>query len=131
MTANKRCLGTSFTVMKPLIKITRRCARPCFSRNCGLLFAQLFMLASASSPLHDLSFLIFVGHLVKFALNDFAYAISDRLLFARVGDVAALTSPCCTTGYAYLHVVVDGPKVRIDELSRVISRTVHRLNRNV
>ena len=68
MTANKRCPGTSFTVMKPLIKITRRCARPCFSRNCGLLFAQLFMLASASSPLHDLSFLIFVGHLVKFAL---------------------------------------------------------------
>ncbi len=75
MTANKRCLGTSFTVMKPLIKITRRCARPCFSGNSGLLFAQLFMLASASFPLHDLSFLILVGLLVKFALHDFAFPI--------------------------------------------------------
>lgn len=89
------------------------------------------MLALASSPLHDLSLLILVGLLVKFALHDFASANSDTLLSARVGDVAALTSPCCTTGYAYLHNVVDGPKVRIDELSRVITRTDHRLNRNV
>ena len=89
------------------------------------------MLASASSPLHDLSFLILVGLLVKFALHDFAYAISDRLPSARVGDVAALTSPCCTAGYAYLHVVGDGTKVRIDELSRLISLTGHRLNRDV
>ncbi len=89
------------------------------------------MLASASFPLHDLLFLILVGLLVKFALHDFAYAISDRLLFARVSDVAALTSPCCITGYAYLRVVVNAPKFRIGELSRVISRTDHRLNRNV
>ena len=89
------------------------------------------MLASASSPLHDLSFLILLGLLVKFALHDFAYAISDRLLPARVGDVAALTSLCCTTAYVFPHVVVHGPKDRIDKLSRVVSRTDHRLNRNV
>ncbi len=72
-------------------------------RNSGLLFVHHFMLASASSPLHDLSLLILVGLVVKFALHDFAYANSETLLSARVGDVAALTSPCCTTGYAYLH----------------------------
>ncbi len=91
----------------------------------GPLVAQLFMLASASFSLHDLLFLILVGLLMKFALHDFAYAISDKLLSARVGDVAALTSPCYSIGYAYPHVVVDGPKDRIDELSRVVSRTDH------